>query len=306
MFMLCVAKCSCLLVGGEFKNVKDDKLSRYHHQCFVLVLLHVRKNPSVQEKVAQEVMDVTCGGGDGETCVNDDDFLATITDETLQKMQYLHAALTENIRLYPVTPMAGPCICLGKEFAYRQMKIFSIAILRCFRFKLADDKKDAIYKGDYMPRDLLTEGIFTVDGNKMASIVEAIVSEAANSNETTYIPAKSLQLFLMIRVLKSFFDIFWKMKKFLNIGSEAALKRSVKEVDNFVYKLIHNKMEQLHDSKAILQLERWLDKNGMFRSKSPFKFIAFQAGPRICLGKEFAYRQMKIFSAVLLRCFVFK
>lgn len=31
---------------------------------------------------------------------------------------------------------------------------------------------------------------------------------------------------------------------------------------------------------------------------------AWQAGPRICLGKEFAYRQMKIFAAVLLRFFV--
>ncbi|THG02627.1 cytochrome P450 704C1-like [Camellia sinensis] len=52
--------------------------------------------------------------------------------------------------------------------------------------------------------------------------------------------------------------------------------------------------------------ERWLDENGIFRQESPFKFTAFQAGPRICLGKEFAYRQMKIFSAVLLGCFVFK
>ncbi|XP_057499251.1 cytochrome P450 704C1-like [Actinidia eriantha] len=52
--------------------------------------------------------------------------------------------------------------------------------------------------------------------------------------------------------------------------------------------------------------ERWLDENGNFRQESPFKFTAFQAGPRICLGKEFAYRQMKIFSAVLLPSFVFK
>ncbi|PHT39856.1 CytochromeC1 [Capsicum baccatum] len=52
--------------------------------------------------------------------------------------------------------------------------------------------------------------------------------------------------------------------------------------------------------------ERWLDSDGLFRPKNPFKFTAFQAGPRICLGKEFAYRQMKIFSAVLLRYFVFK
>ncbi|KAK9103509.1 hypothetical protein Sjap_020763 [Stephania japonica] len=51
--------------------------------------------------------------------------------------------------------------------------------------------------------------------------------------------------------------------------------------------------------------ERWLS-DGVFQSESPFKFTAFQAGPRICLGKEFAYRQMKIFSSVLLSCFSFK
>ncbi|PWA58108.1 cytochrome P450 [Artemisia annua] len=52
--------------------------------------------------------------------------------------------------------------------------------------------------------------------------------------------------------------------------------------------------------------ERWLDNNGCFRSESPFKFTAFQAGPRTCLGREFAYRQTKIFSAILLGCFTFK
>ncbi|GKV52826.1 hypothetical protein SLEP1_g59386, partial [Rubroshorea leprosula] len=52
--------------------------------------------------------------------------------------------------------------------------------------------------------------------------------------------------------------------------------------------------------------ERWLDEHGVFQPESPFKFTAFQAGPRICIGKEFAYRQMKIFSAVLLHCYAFK
>ncbi|KAK9141459.1 hypothetical protein Syun_010859 [Stephania yunnanensis] len=52
--------------------------------------------------------------------------------------------------------------------------------------------------------------------------------------------------------------------------------------------------------------ERWIDENGMFRGESSFKFTAFQAGPRICLGKEFAYRQMKIFASLLLHCFMFK
>ncbi|KAK7280043.1 hypothetical protein RJT34_25105 [Clitoria ternatea] len=52
--------------------------------------------------------------------------------------------------------------------------------------------------------------------------------------------------------------------------------------------------------------ERWLDENGIFQKESAFKFTAFQAGPRICLGKEFSYRQMKIYSAILLGSHSFK
>ncbi|KAF7093186.1 hypothetical protein CFC21_095612 [Triticum aestivum] len=51
--------------------------------------------------------------------------------------------------------------------------------------------------------------------------------------------------------------------------------------------------------------ERWLV-DGVFQQESPYKFIAFNAGPRICLGKEFAYRQMKIVSATLIRFFRFR
>jgi long-chain fatty acid omega-monooxygenase len=40
--------------------------------------------------------------------------------------------------------------------------------------------------------------------------------------------------------------------------------------------------------------ERWINEDGAFRNASPFKFTAFQAGPRICLGKDSAYLQMKM------------
>ncbi|XP_076928736.1 cytochrome P450 704C1-like [Bidens hawaiensis] len=55
----------------------------------------------------------------------------------------------------------------------------------------------------------------------------------------------------------------------------------------------------------VFRPERWLD-NGVFQPQSPFKFTAFQGGPRICLGKEFAYRQMKILAAFLVYFFKFK
>ncbi|KAL5551616.1 hypothetical protein UlMin_001792 [Ulmus minor] len=49
--------------------------------------------------------------------------------------------------------------------------------------------------------------------------------------------------------------------------------------------------------------ERWLSSDGKkFEPKDTYKFVAFNAGPRICLGKDLAYLQMKsIVAAVMLR-----
>jgi fatty acid omega-hydroxylase len=55
--------------------------------------------------------------------------------------------------------------------------------------------------------------------------------------------------------------------------------------------------------------ERWLERDGSeegkwnFVSRDPYTFTAFQAGPRICLGKEMAYLQMKRVVAGILRQF---
>uniref|UniRef100_A0A2P2NJ14 Cytochrome P450 86B1 n=1 Tax=Rhizophora mucronata TaxID=61149 RepID=A0A2P2NJ14_RHIMU len=45
--------------------------------------------------------------------------------------------------------------------------------------------------------------------------------------------------------------------------------------------------------------ERWL-KDGRFMSESAYKFTAFNGGPRLCLGKDFAYYQMKFVAASLI------
>lgn len=61
------------------------------------------KHPLVQEKVVQEVREAV---GIKES-MPADEFSKLMTEEALDKMQYLHASLTETLRLYPAVPLDG-------------------------------------------------------------------------------------------------------------------------------------------------------------------------------------------------------
>ncbi|KAM6584626.1 hypothetical protein CsatB_011628 [Cannabis sativa] len=157
------------------------------------------KNPLIQEKIAQEVRDFV---GDKNIKYTVNDFIENITDAALDQMHYLHAALTETLRLYPVVPINGRCADIDDT--------------------LPDGFK--VKKGD---------GVYYIS---------------------------------------------YAMGRMPHLWGEDAEE---------------------------FRPERWLV-NGIFQPESPFKFIAFHGGLRICLGKDFAYRQMKILSIALLRFFQFK
>ncbi|PWZ18037.1 Cytochrome P450 704C1 [Zea mays] len=168
------------------------------------------KNPIVQDKVALEIKESVEWAEEDN---NREDFTARLNDRAIDKMHYLHAAISETLRLYPAVPVdgkmaedddvlpngykvikgdginymiyamgrmtylwgedaedfrperwiangvfqqespykfvsfnAGPRTCLGKDFAYRQMKIMAATLIHFFRFKLTDESKDATYK----------------------------------------------------------------------------------------------------------------------------------------------------------------
>lgn len=49
-------------------------------------------------------------------------------------------------------------------------------------------------------------------------------------------------------------DVFWKIKRALNIGVEAKLRDNIRTVDAFVYKLIQRKTEQMTKPDADLSV----------------------------------------------------
>ncbi|XP_058107353.1 cytochrome P450 CYP94D108-like [Magnolia sinica] len=95
------------------------------------------------------------------------------------------------------------------------------------------------------------------------------------------------------------------------IDSKACLKDDILPDGTFVGKgwfaTYHaygmGRMESIwgKDCRSFLP-ERWLE-NGSFRPENPFKYPVFHAGPRMCLGKEMAYIQMKLIAACVMERF---
>lgn len=67
------------------------------------------------------------------------------------------------------------------------------------------------------------------------------------------------------------------------------------------------RMEELWGKdKLEFRPDRWFEEPGLLKMVSPYKFPVFQAGPRVCLGKEMAFIQMKYVVASVMRRFEIK
>lgn len=69
---------------------------------FIYVLC---RNPMIQDKISQEVEKVI-GSPIIET-PGVENFVESITDQALEQLHYLHATLTQTLRLYPAVPVVN-------------------------------------------------------------------------------------------------------------------------------------------------------------------------------------------------------
>ncbi|XP_049354453.1 alkane hydroxylase MAH1-like [Solanum verrucosum] len=64
------------------------------------------------------------------------------------------------------------------------------------------------------------------------------------------------------------------------------------------------RMESVWGKDALeFKPERWISERGTVKHEPSYKFFSFNAGPRICLGKEVAFTQMKAVAAAIIHNF---
>lgn len=67
-----------------------------------------------------------------------------------------------------------------------------------------------------------------------------------------------------------------------------------------------NRDSRLWERPEEFDPSRWLTESGSFTDRSSFAFPSFNAGPRICLGKNLAYLEVKLLTTKLLEAFDFE
>ncbi|XP_020255567.1 cytochrome P450 704C1-like [Asparagus officinalis] len=125
------------------------------------------------------------------------------------------------------------------EFSTRVLRDFSSTVFKINAAKLAQiiseisNRKEVIDIQDLFMKSTM-DSIFKVGFGIELNSLQG--SEEGNRFSNAFDRSSSL-------ILLRYVDPFWKIKKYFNIGSEAELKKHIKIVNDFVYKLINVKIE---------------------------------------------------------------
>ncbi|CAA2992947.1 cytochrome P450 704C1-like isoform X1 [Olea europaea subsp. europaea] len=138
------------------------------------------------------------------------------------------------------------------EFSARVLRDFSTIVFRKNVAKLANVVSEAANSNQTMDIQALfmkstLDSIFKVAFGVELDSMCGSSEEGAKFGEA-FDNASAMTLWRYV-------DIFWKMKKAFNVGSEAKLKKNIRVIDDFVYKLIQTKVEEMHKSKNDSSME---------------------------------------------------
>ncbi|GFY87330.1 cytochrome P450, family 94, subfamily B, polypeptide 2 [Actinidia rufa] len=203
-------------------------------------------------------------------------------------------------------------IGVGSERRLRE----AIEEIHAFVTKIIHDKKEAMGKdGVIMGEDLLTKMILAGHDEKflrdMKQEVMKELSFVEDEKLSHYEELKEMN-FLKACICESmrlFPPVAWDSKHAIadDLLPDGTVVRGGDRVTYFPYGM--GRMKALWgEDRFEFKPERWFlepdqEGRGGLKKVCPYKFPVFQAGPRVCLGKEMAFVQMKYVVASILKRF---
>ncbi|QCE02888.1 Cytochrome P450 [Vigna unguiculata] len=131
------------------------------------------------------------------------------------------------------------------EFSTKMLRDFSVSVFRKNAAKLANIVSESATSNSSLEiQDLFMKS--TLDSIFQVAFGTELDSMCGSSQEgkifaDAFDASSALTLYRYV-------DVFWKIKKFLNIGTEAKLRKTTKVLDEFVLKLINTRIQQMQIS----------------------------------------------------------
>ncbi|KAM0964942.1 hypothetical protein ACFX13_021324 [Malus domestica] len=139
------------------------------------------------------------------------------------------------------------------EFASQNLRDFSTVVFRDYSLKLHSILSRASFQGQQV--DMQLEYVFFVLELRMRMTLDSICKVGFGVEIGTLAPnlpdnhfAKAFDTAKIIVTLR-FIDPLWRIKRYLNVGSEALLDKSIKTIDNFTYSVIQRRKAEIKESQ---------------------------------------------------------
>ncbi|KAM1065452.1 hypothetical protein TB1_020299 [Malus domestica] len=139
------------------------------------------------------------------------------------------------------------------EFASKNLRDFSTVVFRDYSLKLHSILSRASFQGQQV--DMQLEYVFFVLELRMRMTLDSICKVGFGVEIGTLAPnlpdnhfAKAFDTANIIVTLR-FIDPLWRIKRYLNVGSEALLDKSIKTIDNFTYSVIQRRKAEIKESQ---------------------------------------------------------